>query len=293
VGVLTGLVANQKNSAEAQYDVVTGISAGSINSFALSLFRVGDEASAVKAMQETVGHLNASDVYRMWPGGLVQGLFDEAGLMDTTPLRDTLTKFRAQYGDVKNRRVEVGATDLDTGLLDTWNETVGAAALLDAVMASSAIPGLFPAQRVGVHTYADGGVKIGVNVFGAARRCLEMAGNDASKVIVDIVLCKPEPFKPANESKAKTIEILLRTFKIMQWESAAHAVNEAKLAVPGVNFRYEIAPSGPLPNELDFEPAAMAQMMAMGEKDAITAINNNNNNKLGSSSSSKKHWVLV
>jgi len=44
-GVLYGLVNNDPDKSKYAYDVVTGVSAGSINSIAVSLFAPGDETN--------------------------------------------------------------------------------------------------------------------------------------------------------------------------------------------------------------------------------------------------------
>ena len=46
-GVLYGLVNNDPDKSKYAYDVVTGVSAGSINSIAVSLFAPGDETNMV------------------------------------------------------------------------------------------------------------------------------------------------------------------------------------------------------------------------------------------------------
>ena len=46
-GVLFGLVNNDQDKSKYAYDVVTGVSAGSINSVAVSLFVPGDEVNMV------------------------------------------------------------------------------------------------------------------------------------------------------------------------------------------------------------------------------------------------------
>jgi predicted acylesterase/phospholipase RssA len=46
-GVLYGLVTNDPDKTNYAYDVVTGVSAGSINTVAVSLFAPGDETNMV------------------------------------------------------------------------------------------------------------------------------------------------------------------------------------------------------------------------------------------------------
>lgn len=52
-GVLYGLVMNDQNKTKYEYDVVTGVSAGSINTGAVSLFKPGDEVNMVQFLSDT------------------------------------------------------------------------------------------------------------------------------------------------------------------------------------------------------------------------------------------------
>ena len=46
-GVLYGMIMNDPDKSKYEYDVVTGVSAGSINAFGMSLFQPGDEVNMV------------------------------------------------------------------------------------------------------------------------------------------------------------------------------------------------------------------------------------------------------
>jgi len=46
-GVLYGMIMNDPDKSKYAYDVVTGVSAGSINAFGMSLFQPGDEVNMV------------------------------------------------------------------------------------------------------------------------------------------------------------------------------------------------------------------------------------------------------
>ena len=47
-GVLWGLVKNAEDSIDFEYDVVSGVSAGSINSLMVSLWPIGEEMQMVE-----------------------------------------------------------------------------------------------------------------------------------------------------------------------------------------------------------------------------------------------------
>ena len=54
IGALWGLYFNDDNKTAAKYsyDIITGVSAGALNTFALSLFEQGDEENAIKFLSE-------------------------------------------------------------------------------------------------------------------------------------------------------------------------------------------------------------------------------------------------
>lgn len=275
-GVLIGLV-NGLPASNVTWDVVTGISAGSIVTFGTALFSVGDEVAMTQWMQGLVENLQESDVFvhwgSSWDEGLLQGLLFEKGLVNTKPLREFLTTQYNQYGPVKNRKYVIGTTSLTMGLLATYNESQPHL-LIDAAMASSAIPVVFPDQTFNGDTYVDGGVIMDVNVIAGIKRCLEITQNPKD-VVVDVVLCNSPHLPIHNESslaKYHTIGVGMRTLGIVRYNSGLLNTRSAQEAYPDVNFRYLIFPSGPLPDDLNFSHDALMQMMAMGQQDAATAI---------------------
>ena len=82
-GVLFGLVNNDQDKSKYAYDVVTGVSAGSINSVAVSLFVPGDEVNMVYFMSDTWANLKEDSVFINWkPLGIITGITDESGIFD-------------------------------------------------------------------------------------------------------------------------------------------------------------------------------------------------------------------
>ena len=73
------------------------------------------------------------------------GLCCKTGLYDTSPERSFLTNIfgGGPLTGPGSRVLTIGATELNRGLLETWNETVQPNVLVNALMASSAIPGAF------------------------------------------------------------------------------------------------------------------------------------------------------
>lgn len=94
-------------------------------------------------------------MYKNYLGGVVQGLVFEESLYKTDPLKAFLTK---NLNKKQQRKLSIGATNANTGEFTRFNESLSKADLVSALMASSAVPGLFPYQIFQGNTYLDGGV---------------------------------------------------------------------------------------------------------------------------------------
>ena len=89
---------------------------------------------------------------------------------DTNPLRKTIEKFLKQSGleyikdlqcrtDILTCEIEPFHLKLETRWIKTTNKKDDKLKVEDVLMCSTAIPVLFPCQRIGLHWYWDGGTK--------------------------------------------------------------------------------------------------------------------------------------
>lgn len=190
VGVLGALL---ERRPELEFPILTGVSAGAINIAYLAAYP-GSLAQAVEALRHEWGHLTSERVYRIrlarlawaglrWLGATTLGRRDGPtlvrGLMDMEPLREFLAG-RVDFQTIgvkvaagRLRAVALSATPYTSeqtvtfvdGAEDvpTWRRalrySVKTRLTLDHVMASAAIPILFPAVRIGDHFYGDGSVR--------------------------------------------------------------------------------------------------------------------------------------
>lgn len=110
------------NGTDAYYDVVSGVSAGALNSAAVAMFA----PEQAKAMSEWLFNywktVTADMIYQQWPGGLSSGLFNETGVLDSSPLLNTLITTMAQLGGIIQKRIVVSAVDVNTGAYRTYTE---------------------------------------------------------------------------------------------------------------------------------------------------------------------------
>jgi len=181
-----------------QVPIITGVSAGAINA-ALLASHHGSFHQSVEELAGLWCNLTVDDVFRSDPlslawiglrwtfqlfsGGL-SGQVSVKGLVDTSPLRAYLSEALhavdgeltgIQYNLAKRRlrALALSTSSYTTGQSVTWiqgsdlrewerpqrisrNTTI----TLDHVMASSALPLFFPAQKIGEQWYGDGGIRL-------------------------------------------------------------------------------------------------------------------------------------
>ena len=196
VGVLRGL---SRLIPAAKLDIITGVSAGAINAMFLAshpgkLADVVEELCAVwKTLQlqdvlqiESASLLRkaAAWVTRLGSGGAPVGPRIQ-GLVDTKPLRKLLERLYPENKDgeiaglaeniarCEPRAVAVTTLDYNTGRTVTWTagcgietwerplrRSVQAKLSINHVMASAALPLIFPAVQLGRHWHGDGGIRL-------------------------------------------------------------------------------------------------------------------------------------
>lgn len=195
VGVLRGLI---RHLPWARPLILTGESAGAINAAYLAA-HPGTLPEAVEDLARLWSQLTADEIFRVgtlslarsalrWGTRLMSGgaaIAPEArGLLDTAPLRALLERSCApadgeMVGIAKNldrgllKAIALTTINYTTGQTVTWvqggrirdwerplRRSVVTRLTIDHVLASTALPFLFPAVRLGDDWYGDGGVRL-------------------------------------------------------------------------------------------------------------------------------------
>jgi NTE family protein len=196
-GVLRGIAAR---FPQLTFPILAGISAGAVNTIHLaahqgSLTQSADDLIALwlALKPELVYDVRSGPLMwnafnwgaRLLSGGIGRGREPMRGMVETNPLRRYLEQVveRAPDGSIPGIRrniergllkaVALSATSYSTGQSVTWIEgrdvdlwqrpnrrTEPARLTVEHVMASSALPMLFPAVQVGNEWYGDGGVRL-------------------------------------------------------------------------------------------------------------------------------------
>jgi len=196
VGVLRSIA---RHLPRVKFDVITGVSAGAINAVFLASHR-GEIAPIVEQLIAVWQSLRVTDVMRIdtpslvrnvirWGTKLVSGGAPVApgvrGLVDTTPLRQLLERLFPQNAEgeiaglaeniarCEPNAIAVTTLDYTTGRTVTWTEgcniqmwerplrrSVLAKISIDHILASAALPIIFPAVKLGRHWHGDGGIRL-------------------------------------------------------------------------------------------------------------------------------------
>ncbi len=206
-GAISGLIANLPTDL-TQYDVVTGISVGSINAAAFSIYEPGKEREAADFLLNKWRSLKGKrSIFKNWFFGPLYGLLFKSGLYDSSPLHDFLDNL-VDNQQIK-RKVVVGATNIVKGTYQTWDETnfIGnLQSYIDAVMASTAVPILFPNYEKDGMIFVDGGVKVSLDIPSGINKCLDM-GYPLENIYIDAILCSSTSHLPEIDVKRLKTEI--------------------------------------------------------------------------------------
>jgi NTE family protein len=196
VGVLRHLATK---FPDLRIPILAGVSAGGVNVAHLAQHR-GSFRQSVEELVTLWRGLTPNHVFRVdapsllrnaarWSlrlasGGVGTGIGTTRGLLDTSPLRDYLDRaLAAEYGELTGidynlrrgalRAVALGTTSFTTGQSVMWvqgraielwerpkRRSVQTRLTLDHVMASAALPLVFPAVQIGTEWHGDGGVRL-------------------------------------------------------------------------------------------------------------------------------------
>jgi len=257
---------------EVEWNVVSGISTGSLNAAGVSLFPMGQEADMAQFIQDVWLSLDGSaSVYEDWNAlGAPYGLLFESGMYSTEPLRQTITQ---KVTHPPYRNVTLGSTDLNTGHFATFNESMGLD-IVEAVMCSAAPPLYFPPQSFQGTYWADGGCVLNLDVFSAVKRCLDVVP-DESHIIIDMIFCTGDNLPPLSVNPS-VYEVKTRASDISSYDSAMWYAYAAMQAYPDINFRYTIIPSQNMPRggliPLDFNSTSLEAEIALGQSDVARIL---------------------
>jgi len=187
IGAVYGMYFNSEDKTKFEYDVITGVSAGSINTGGMGLFEVGDEENMLITLSKKWTELTTSQVFENWfPLGIVTGVLHKTGVLNDAPLAKFVNDFFDEYGGELKRKLVVSHVNVNTGSYVNVNETDPD--FTKGIIASSSIPFVFPNIPYSNYVAMDGGTVWNTNLVSAVQRCREIVDDDHN-IIIDIVEC--------------------------------------------------------------------------------------------------------
>ena len=226
VGMLRALLA-----AGVRPDVIVGSSAGALNGVA---FAQDPTERGVARLWDTWSRVRRRTVFPIRPVGVVAGLLGQrAGLVPAGPLRSWIAA-GVSIHDLAEAAVPVAvvATDADTAAA----VPLVSGPPVEALLASSAVPGVFPAVTIGGRRLVDGGIAADVPV-----RVAEELGATTCYVLPRAAIPRAQP------GPVGVVDALVR---------AAHQVldraSETDIAGAKVDVRVLPAPTSVSSSPFDF-----------------------------------------
>ena len=266
VGVLKGIAGILPRTVYNPFPVICGTSAGAINALTLA-GRAGPLRLRTRKLEAIWANLRADQVYRTDAIGVLKNsikvamsLFhsgyavgDPVSLLDNTPLKEMLTRLirfdhiqaAIDAGDLK--AVALMAMSYESGKsisffqaeenVATWRRArrhgVRAKLGVEHLMASAAIPSLFPAVKIDGRFYGDGALRQHKPIspalhLGADRLLIIGVGNPA-------VIELPDPNEVHSPSVAKIVGHMLNSAFLDSMESdleTMRTINQLVAAIP-------------------------------------------------------------
>ena len=179
-------------------DVLVGASIGSVNAAFLAADPCLDQ---VMALEEVWTDLRSRDIFSWNPLGIGGALLRRGAVFPSDRWRRFLER-RIPYERIEEAAVplRIAATDFDDGasvILDSGS-------VVDAVMASTSLPVIFPPHRIGEHCYLDGVLSDQVPIKPAVE-----AGADTIYILAISSLAPPPDLRSAGKILRHSLTILL------------------------------------------------------------------------------------
>ena len=274
-GVIQAL-ASALPGGEVEWNVVSGISTGALNTCGCAQFPLGREKEMAAFLAATWRSINGSEsTYTKWPYGYTEALLFRPSLYDSSPLHAFIASHWL-YGI--HRNFTIAATDFNNATLRVFTSEMEAKEVPEAVMSSAAPPFFFPPRHYEGTIYVDGGCLVNLDIASPINFCLK-SGFSVADIVVDMVFLTasrlskpPERWNPMN--------VHSRVKEIRQFDTQTWFAYYAQTAFPEVDFRYTLIPSremqgGEIP--LDFTKENIEAEMELGELDAKTVVSKGKN----------------
>ena len=169
IGALRAIV-DHMPPEEVMYDYASGISIGAVIASTIALTAPGQEREAVRMLEELLRGKSSRDMMET-RSNLFLSAFQSSSLLTNQKMADMLA---GVFGEKPfQRKLSFMAFDMETSQAVTFDETVTNEERVEAVLASTSIPFVFPLQELGGRYYGDGGMYTDFDIGDPVERCRE------------------------------------------------------------------------------------------------------------------------
>ena len=265
-----GVIQYLLGTLQINYDILAGVSAGALNCSYLSQFKHGEEVLAANMIKDLWSNMTTSKIFKSWhPFGKLHvpwrlSFYDSSPLHNLIKENIKLDKIRAS-----GKKISVGAISITSGKYHTFDETDDD--FIEAIMASSAVPGMMCPINMRDQLWVDGGTQ----ELSPIRIAIEQGADE-----IDVITTSPEVRIKKFIEKPSVIDIVKRTLDLATDKILQNDLDKAfmynKLAEAGVSgkkpikFRILRPHNNLMDDLLDFRPDKIRELMRKGFQDGKT-----------------------
>ena len=228
MGVVSRLIMTGKGG----WDVITGVSAGSINACYLSTIDKDEEIDSVYEFKTLWTNIKDNNIYKS------DYFFNGLSLYETKPLEDELASVFKDKVSV--RPVIISATSLSNSEARHFtNADITKYGFKDLIMCSTAIPLLFPPYPFLDDMFCDGGLTSNIILYEGINYCIENFPDE--DIEVDVVICGKQIGKQVVNKDNINFKLLLQKLAGIITQQVEYSqimdlyTNENSLFIYGLN----------------------------------------------------------
>mmetsp|Transcript_17985 Transcript_17985/g.32309 ORF Transcript_17985/g.32309 Transcript_17985/m.32309 type:complete len:197 (+) Transcript_17985:456-1046(+) len=174
------------------------------------------------------------------------------------------------------RALHVGATDLRSGHLMIFTDSMSANALQTGIYASASQYLEMPIVKFKDTLLVEGSIRYTADVLGVVNYCLDK-GYKEKDIIVDTIFTEYSELKEVDAKKFRTLDVVHRVYSIYNFQSINFSMEVAYHTFPSVHFRHIIRPSEDLVGIVEgksynYNKHQLKQLYKQGLEDAADTV---------------------
>lgn len=258
-----GAIKHILGDLQIHYDLICGVSVGSLNGSFLSMYKKGEEKQSSDDLLKLWSHINDDAVFHNWYHGLLWKIpaVWKSSIYCTEPLHSLIEKnLDTEKLKSSGKKLRVGAVNIQTEEYKLWSEQDDN--IIKAVKASSAFPVFFEPIEIDGSLWVDGGIRE-ITPLGAAF--------DLGATEIDVIVCSPETSLNEHDRDPNSFTIMENSLNTILDEIAIWDLKVADLYnqcdVPGKRKVYPkiLRPAEPvLESSLNFDQKLIQRNIEIG-----------------------------